>query len=317
MSRLEPLFRAAWLLCLFAASLAVFHQWLPGIFPWPLELFAHFIPQIGFGLTAVSFLAGIYDQRRIFGLILLISLYQPYNATARMARPAVEWECASDRALRITTINIQRKAQVLDQIAQSDWLSEQDIVAFNEIPPVVSAQDMQSLFLSFPYQYGAIEHGGHRLPFGLFLISRTPLENVRSILPEGTAMRPYLTAEARLGDQKVRIIPAHPVAPGTPQMLQQRNRLFDAVADEARESETFIVLGDFNSTPWVPAFSRLPGTRAGQAQLVQTWQRVPVLIALPIDHILFDGSLKLIDARVQPSVGSDHKPVSALLCAEG
>src|SRR5262245_25992548 len=75
-----------------------------------------------------------------------------------------------------------------------------------------------------------------------------------------------------------------------------------------------IMLGDFNCTPWSPAFAELEArSRLRNSQLGfgtnPTWPTYLPGMQLPIDHCLLSASLVAVDRFVGPAFGSDHYPL--------
>ena len=79
-----------------------------------------------------------------------------------------------------------------------------------------------------------------------------------------------------------------------------------------------VVLGDFNATPWNDAFQAMRrecGLSAGSTRWwLPSWpDPLPGLLRVPIDHVLVGGDLTVVEARLGPSIGSDHRPVLATI----
>ena len=75
-----------------------------------------------------------------------------------------------------------------------------------------------------------------------------------------------------------------------------------------------VLIGDFNCTPWSPAFRKLvsySGLRDSRRGLgVQpTWPSPFGPFGIPIDHALVSKDLHVIDRSVGPQVGSDHRGI--------
>ncbi len=74
-------------------------------------------------------------------------------------------------------------------------------------------------------------------------------------------------------------------------------------------------MGDFNATPWSYPFRRL----VGETDLTNSQRGFgldasfpadnSVLIRVPIDHLLHNDGLVVIDRRLGPPLGSDHFPL--------
>lgn len=74
------------------------------------------------------------------------------------------------------------------------------------------------------------------------------------------------------------------------------------------------MLGDFNITPWSPHFrafieaSGLSDCAIGHG-LDPTWPSQLLALGIRIDHCFKSPHWRTLDARVGPSVDSDHRPM--------
>ncbi len=95
------------------------------------------------------------------------------------------------------------------------------------------------------------------------VLSRLPLLGAEIIAPLGRHDRPFLrfAVEIEPGRQ-LHILAVHPDAPATPGMLHDRNALIARLSDLARAP--FLIAGDFNATPWCPAFRAFPASGSGR-----------------------------------------------------
>ena len=100
-------------------------------------------------------------------------------------------------------------------------------------------------------------------------------------------------------------------APVTASWTQARNNLLSIAGDTAATAEQFILMGDFNTTPWSATFRDLPGNRAGDPRFSATWPTFFPALGISIDHILASDNLELVEFKVLESVGSDHYPLMA------
>jgi endonuclease/exonuclease/phosphatase (EEP) superfamily protein YafD len=79
-----------------------------------------------------------------------------------------------------------------------------------------------------------------------------------------------------------------------------------------------VLMGDFNAAPWTRIQQRLRrDSRLDNAGvLAPSWPAwAPALLRLPIDHVLSRGELRVLRMKAGPAVGSDHRPVEAVLGA--
>jgi endonuclease/exonuclease/phosphatase (EEP) superfamily protein YafD len=111
--------------------------------------------------------------------------------------------------------------------------------------------------------------------------------------------------------------------PMTPGEARIRNRQLTRVAAIANAtSGPLVVAGDFNVTPWSPHFRRVLATSGlrdcalGQG-LGASWPAPATWLGIRIDHCLASAHWRVLDARVGPHLGSDHRPIIVELALEG
>jgi endonuclease/exonuclease/phosphatase (EEP) superfamily protein YafD len=112
---------------------------------------------------------------------------------------------------------------------------------------------------------------------------------------------------------------------GAPASL--RDTLLRTAAVTARRSleagDHVLLLGDFNATPYATAFRRTlaasgladsADTPAERPAFVRpTWFSSWPGIGLPIDHALVGPGIRIVERRLGPDIGSDHRPLVLLL----
>ena len=139
-------------------------------------------------------------------------------------------------------------------------------------------------------------------PLSFSIIAKTEFRN-----------RAIIDAVYEHNSRRVQIVVVHPVAPGSPAHMRDRNHVLLATNPLLADQKHFILMGDMNTTPWSRTARQLPGVRAGDPKLESTWLTRLPLIGLPIDHIRISDSFNLIEYRVGPHIGSDHRPLIAKL----
>ncbi len=126
---------------------------------------------------------------------------------------------------------------------------------------------------------------------------------------------PSIVADVAIGAARFRTIVTHPIPPISGAATRSQEDQLDAIADQAREGATPVLLmGDFNATPWSRPFLRLlrrsglSDSRAGFG-VQASFPAGPLLMRIPIDHLLASCSVGVSDRRIGRDVGSDHLPV--------
>lgn len=97
-------------------------------------------------------------------------------------------------------------------------------------------------------------------------------------------------------------------------IFRERPGQVQAIAEEML-GEAMVICGDFNMTPWSPAYKQLARGMTSATRFARTWPAPAPLV--PLDHILFRGRLELMHGGAWTEGGarraSDHLPVVAEL----
>ncbi|MGR3571546.1 endonuclease/exonuclease/phosphatase family protein [Brevirhabdus sp.] len=259
----------------------------------------------GLAVAAMAALALVYHGYRLWP-------YQP------MASPMIERtaDCPADRQLRVMVANVRRgneKPQLLLDLAGAERPDLLIVMETNErwdraLRPLDAqfAEHVQSIPDDATY-------------FGMHLFSRLPLRDSQVRFPFG-ADTPLIVAEAAHPAAPVRLFAIHPRPPQMLQPSTMRDATLLEAALEAADSPTPAILaGDFNGTPWERTTRRamrlggLVDPRVGRAPM-SSFDAESRWMKWPLDQILWQRGLGLVDFTVLPDIGSDHYPVRADLC---
>lgn len=194
-------------------------------------------------------------------------------------------------------------------------------------------QALKTLHTSYPY-YKEVPFQG---AFGISILSKTAWESCE-VLESGPDQLPVTVTQWGKGIKRITLIGTHPFPPissgkavSRNTQLQENIRLLEARSG-AYEG-TKILAGDFNLTPWSPCFQtllidpylehggyRLPDQIASKNKTFQdaaegynlwpTWYLFPTLLGgVKIDHVLIHSDQNVMNYRVGPNIGSDHRAV--------
>lgn len=136
-------------------------------------------------------------------------------------------------------------------------------------------------------------------------------------------LSPYVTLTSTVNAKPFILYAIHPPSPISHNNTILRNQLFATVADEAAKTRhagvSTLIVGDFNSTPWSPAFSRLTqesGLRDAQngQGFTHSWPTyLPAFMGIAIDHLLISPNIAVEKRKTGPDLGSDHLPIISTL----
>lgn len=157
-----------------------------------------------------------------------------------------------------------------------------------------------------------LEKNGER--YGIATLSRLPILEQRTIrlpLHEHRRSQPRcaLVTRHRWDGGDLEIINTHLSV-----LFRERPGQVAAIAAEMA-GEALVIMGDFNCTPWSPAYRLLSRGMKSATRFARTWPSPAPIV--PIDHIFFRGRLGVVSAGAWTGgparKASDHLPVVAEL----
>lgn len=240
----------------------------------------------------------------------------PYSGLVPQAAVALG-ECPAGSALSVMVANVQKSneqgEEFLALAAEADpevlLVMETDAWWDEHLAPLRDRYD-------YVVQHIPEDHGA----YGMHLFSKRPLVSpeVRFLFDNFT---PSIFTGLELEDGSViQFLGVHPQPPFWSQPSTMRDAHLLAAALEAQTSEEpTIVAGDFNAVPWERVTRRamriggLLEPRFGRGYY-PTLGAESVLVSWPIDYVLFQEEIALLEFEVLPSFGSDHYPVLTGLC---
>ena len=273
---------------------------------WPAELLTHLRPHLvvaGLGGAALSALLGEQWEWAAISLGLALVNYG--------ALPAPLWIKPQERltstpGISVAWANVWKKRHALERTLEWAKAQNADMILIGEFPDGDPAE-----FLSgdYPHRFDTGPTPREVCVTRIVVFSRTPLEGVELLPGPGPHHRPWVTCHVRVGETSLNVVAVHPTPPTTSKLQQERDVHIAAIGK--RMTEPFVLAGDFNATPWCPAFNLIPGRRVGGYLFAPTWFSNLPLLGLPIDHIMVSPALKASAYRVAPSTGSDHRALLA------
>jgi endonuclease/exonuclease/phosphatase (EEP) superfamily protein YafD len=282
-----------------------------GVFWWVFDLFSHFRVQYAL-LLAIGLVGAVALRRWVVVLltvqILILDVMFLVPAWLPVATPA-----ATAPRLKLLLVNVELENRRHDLVAELIRREDPDVIALVELDDEWARALEPALA---PYLAREVELRNDR--FGIGLYSKRPFDRA-SIRRYGPLGRPTAVGTLTLDGRELAVVATHPPPPVTGELSAARDRQLAELADAAPTlSDRVLVLGDLNASPWSAAFrefvgaARLYDSRRGFG-LQPTWPSGSVLTGIPIDHVLYSNGLGVVDRRVGPDVGSDHRPVIATI----
>ena len=285
---------------------AFFGRWV-----WWLDVFANFRAQYVVALAVLGLVITMSKWRRIgygvlgVGLLNLIVVLPLYIGAPAEARVEAE-------TLRVMSFNLlstnEEYSEVIDYIETID----PDLVFLHE-----ASRPWEVAVETAELDYQVIRPRSDDLIFGtLVLVRGEGITAVSHGFAEAAPRAVSLELTPPGWTTSLSVLATHPLAPTD----QERARIRDAqlgFAGEWAASQTgaFIVVGDFNATPWSWPFRRLldsadlHNSQSGFGLQPTFSATTNLLLRVPIDHLVHSGALEVTSRQLGPSLGSDHFPI--------
>lgn len=311
--------RARWLawLCALGALSAPVARLLPvdqvPTLQWLVELSAHW-QWLYLVVGAISLVLLLPSRHSGMGWLALgalaalalggVFLWQP-AMLPRGAEPANPSE-----VLTVGTANLN--AATTDFGPLTAWLASADA------PDVVFLQEFTELARQALVRSPALAaRYPHRLavpqpdPFGLAVLSRHPLSGMQTLQPQDLLDTLRLRATVAWNGKAVHLSALHPMPPLDAPFAQARNRALVQEAQHlAQAGDPALMAGDLNITPWARGLFAVEGSMRRANGVAPSWPNAfGWLSVLPLDHVLASSGWQVLDSRIGPDLGSDHRPV--------
>lgn len=273
---------------------------------WRTELACHFRVQYFISLAIVALTLALLRRWRfaaVFGAFCLLNLavILPLYVFAP-ERPA-------SAAIRAMLVNVLTSNRDSDSVKAAIKKYNPDFLVLLETDEWWLTQ-LASLRQTYPYSFTRPRSDN----FGITFLSKVPLARAEIVDIETTNV-PAVLAEVEFDGRPFAILGIHVMAPVRGGAARQRNKQFIEIAAYVRQLRMpVLLLGDLNTTPWSPFFSRLldnarlHDSTAGYGYQ-PTWPAGNPLLRIPIDHCLYSRGIGIAGRMVGPDVGSDHFPL--------
>ncbi|CDH44921.1 endonuclease/exonuclease/phosphatase family protein [Candidatus Contendibacter odensensis] len=282
-----------------------------GNFWWVFELTTHFRVQYALALGTFVILLLLMRQwywATLFGIFALLNAaviapaFWSDNPTARAARDGLP-------VLRALLANVNIDNRDHERIRQAIMEFDPDVVVLLEATPWLLDR-LRDLNEHYPHRMAEPRDD----PFGIALLSRHPFSSAR-VIHFGDAGPPAIVAVIAASGHPFTVIGVHPWPPVSAAFAQGRNEQLHQLATLIRQTPPpLLVLGDLNTSPWSPYFTRLLADsglhNSLQGRGIQpSWPADWPLLWTPIDHALFSEGIQTLQRKAGSAIGSDHYPV--------
>ena len=285
---------------------------------WPFGLFASFSSLL-VGLFPFVIGSILMVWRKVIPLVAVFALgaFYPFFAFDKMLKPSAE-DCTSIDCITVVAANLRHNENALERLAMTK-AKDADILIITEFPYAGSSEQLLALFpMDGDAQIGLVTDPSLQLGSRIAVLSRKPLDGIKlqlksfpafEVRRRGIVRFNYTTAKGNAVEFAV----VHAPPPKGRKETAARDTYLKAASQILETKKNFVMIGDFNLTPWEPSFEALPGKRAGDPRWSRTWNACNFVERLTIDHALVGDGINLVETSVLQDVGSDHFPIHIVI----
>jgi endonuclease/exonuclease/phosphatase (EEP) superfamily protein YafD len=276
---------------------------------WVADLVASFRPQLTAGclILGATLLAG--RRRRSGPVVLGAGLVNLVLVAPLFFAPPGGGPLTADR-LRILSFNVRASNESFAEVTAYIRRSGADVVLLHE-----ASRPWEEALAAAELDYRVIRTRSESLIFGTLALV-PPVAEVETEGFEAEAPRAVEVVVTMPSGRQVRVLGIHPLSPVTARRAAIRDdQLAYAARWAASAPAPAVVVGDLNATPWSYPFRRL--ARQGSLRNSQRGFGLQLsypaganpLLRVAIDHLLYGEGLVVLDRRLGPPLGSDHRPL--------
>lgn len=282
-----------------------------GRWVWWLDVLANFRMQYLVALLVMGLLLMVSKWKRIgFGVLVVASINLVLVLPFYVGSPgSVD---PSSPSVRVMSFNLLSNNENYGEVIEYIEAVDPDLVLLHE-----ASRPWEVAVESAGTGYEVIRSRSDSLIFGTLAL-------VRGTETRGVSFG-FATAQPRAVEVSFRpegwpkalsVLSTHPLAPTEQERARLRDaQLWFATEWAADRDGAFMVVGDFNATPWSWPFRRLVSeaplrnSQIGFGLQPSFSSTSSVLFRVPIDHLLHSDELVVHERRLGPSMGSDHYPL--------
>lgn len=288
-------------------SIAAFAgQWL-----WWLDVLANFRAQYLVALLVLGVLLMVSGWRRTgYGVLAVAAVNLVFVGPLYFGFPAKGDPGAL--SIRVLSFNLLSTNESYSDVIEYIEATDPDVVLLHE-----ASRPWEVAMESADWDYEAIRPRSDQLIFGTLVLLRADEREVVSFGFAETEPRAVMIDYRPRGwPEPISILSTHPLAPTDEERSKLRDAQLAFAGKWASEQEgAYVVVGDFNATPWSHPFrdmldvSGLKNSQIGFGLQPSFPTGSAFLLRVPIDHLLYSEALLVTDRRLGPDLGSDHFPL--------
>lgn len=290
-----------------AVSLAAF----AGRWVWWLDVLANFRPQYVVSLVILGLVVLMSRWRRIgYGILTVAAINLVFVLPLYVGSPGVADPDLP--SLRVMSFNLLSTNASYSDVIEYIRTVDPDLVLLHE-----ASRPWEVAIEAANLDYQVIRPRSDSLIFGtLVMVRGEDVEAISYGFAEAQPRAVSIMYRPTGWPEGVSVLSTHPLAPTEKDRAQLRDAQLDFAATWAADQEDgFIVVGDFNATPWSWPFRKLMAraplrnSQLGFGVQPSFPTSSTFLMRVPIDHLLHSDTLSVVDRRLGPAMGSDHFPL--------
>jgi len=290
-----------------AVSLAAF----AGRWVWWLDVLANFRPQYVVSLVILGLIVLMSRWRRIgYGILTVAAINLVFVLPLYVGSPGVADPDLP--SLRVMSFNLLSTNASYSDVIEYVRTVDPDLVLLHE-----ASRPWEVAIEAANLDYQVIRPRSDSLIFGtLVMVRGEDVEAISYGFAEAQPRAVSIMYRPTGWPEGVSVHSTHPLAPTETERAQLRDAQLDFAATWATDQEDgFIVVGDFNATPWswpfrnLMARAPLRNSQLGFGVQPSFPTSSTFLMRVPIDHLLHSDTLSVVDRRLGPAMGSDHFPL--------
>lgn len=285
---------------------------------WPFALFASFSETLIFALPVVIGAILLSWRKAVLPVILFAAFaFYPFYSFKKFVKPTQN-DCLASDCASIVAVNLRHHPEALLGLAQTD-ANNADLIIIVELPYRTTSEELLTLFpMDGKAQIALITEPHLKLGSRLAVISRKPLDDITLQLKQFPVSqlrhRGIVKFDYEMSSgQPISFVVVHSPPPKGRAETASRDAYLREASRSLSYKSNFIMIGDFNMTPWEPGFAILPGKRAGNPRWSHTWNARKFWQRITIDHALVGDGVEVTEAKTLQDVGSDHFPISIIV----
>jgi len=302
----------AWAIAaLLGAVVAMRLVWHDGV--WLFLLLNILTPYLYLPAWLIAPAAAAARRWRLFALASAIAVFHAHWALVPLLPHAAP--ATSGRPLRVASANLLMVNETPAMLAAELARFDADVYFLQELSGMWDEElERSGFWRRYPFNRRVTSEDS----FGSAIASRIP---VRDLDVFWNAELPQLRGVLRWNDSDVELVSIHLLPPRTQDYTRDYHRGAEALLDIVRRfgAQSFIVAGDFNSTPDSDFATRMrdladDAWEAGGRGFGSGFTWPNGMFPVPpirLDHVFVSRDLGVLATRVGTGAGSDHRPVVA------